>query len=149
MLASLFHLMMSVLVLLLCYLFTYQEIHWAIVFFPILLIPFMLMIMGISWFLSAFGVFVREFDQTVGILRTMLLFLSPVLYSLESVPEEYRSLFYLNPITFIIEQARNVLLHGLSPDWSGLLIYTSLAIAIAWLGRMFFQSTKKGFADVL
>lgn len=149
MLAALFHLVMSVFVLLLCYLFSYQEIHWTVIFFPLLILPFMLMIMGISWFLAAFGVFVRDVGQAVGILSTALLFLSPVLYSLESVPEEYRTLFYLNPMTFIIEQTRNVLLQGLSPDWLGLLIYAFLGIVTAWLGLMFFQSTKKGFADVL
>jgi lipopolysaccharide transport system permease protein len=54
-----------------------------------------------------------------------------------------------NPLTFIIEQARAVLIWGQQPSWSGLLIYTVVATFVAWLGYVWFQKTRKGFADVL
>ncbi|MNP57318.1 hypothetical protein D3C76_1521350 [compost metagenome] len=55
----------------------------------------------------------------------------------------------LNPLTFIIEQSRNVLIWGRIPDWLGLGVYTLAAAVVAWLGFVFFQKTRKGFADVL
>jgi lipopolysaccharide transport system permease protein len=55
----------------------------------------------------------------------------------------------LNPLTFIIEQARNALVWGFLPDWAGLGIYTFVAAGIAWAGYAWFQKTRKGFADVL
>jgi lipopolysaccharide transport system permease protein len=54
-----------------------------------------------------------------------------------------------NPLTFIIEQSRAVLLWGQLPDWSGLGLYTLLALVFAWAGFAWFQKTRKGFADVL
>ena len=54
-----------------------------------------------------------------------------------------------NPLTFIIEQAREVLVWGRLPDWAGLGIYTLAATVVAWVGYAWFQKTRKGFADVL
>jgi lipopolysaccharide transport system permease protein len=55
----------------------------------------------------------------------------------------------INPLTFIIEQAREVIIWGNLPNWSGLGIYTAVASLVAWLGFIWFQKTRKGFADVL
>ncbi|MNW13529.1 hypothetical protein D3C71_2115110 [compost metagenome] len=54
-----------------------------------------------------------------------------------------------NPLTFIIEQARDVLIWGKLPDFSGLAIYAAIAMVVAWIGYAWFQKTKGGFADVL
>jgi lipopolysaccharide transport system permease protein len=54
-----------------------------------------------------------------------------------------------NPLTFIIEQAREVLIWGHLPDWLGLSIYTLFALVMAWVGYAWFQKTRKGFADVI
>ena len=77
------------------------------------------------------------------------MFLSPVFYPLTAVPEQYRVFIIANPLTFIIEQARDVLIWGSLPNWSGLGVYTLIAAAIAWAGYAWFQKTRKGFADVL
>ena len=54
-----------------------------------------------------------------------------------------------NPLTFIIEQAREVVIWGHLPNWFGLGIYNIVAVGIAWAGYVWFQKTRKGFADVL
>jgi lipopolysaccharide transport system permease protein len=55
----------------------------------------------------------------------------------------------VNPLTFIIEQARDVLIWGRMPQWSGLGLYSMGATLFAWTGYAWFQGTRKGFADVL
>jgi lipopolysaccharide transport system permease protein len=65
------------------------------------------------------------------------------------VPEAYRWIIAANPLTFVIEQARRVVIEGGLPDWSGLLLYTLVAGGVAWGGFAWFQKTRKGFADVL
>jgi lipopolysaccharide transport system permease protein len=77
------------------------------------------------------------------------MFLSPVFYPVTSVPEEFRSFIMANPLTFIIEQAREVLIWGHLPNWIGLCIYMVIATIVAWAGYALFQKTRKGFADVL
>jgi lipopolysaccharide transport system permease protein len=55
----------------------------------------------------------------------------------------------LNPLTFIIEQARQVVIWGALPDIGGWLTYMVIAMLVAWAGFFWFQRTRKGFADVL
>ena len=68
---------------------------------------------------------------------------------LPSVPVAFRPFIMVNPQTFIIERARQVLVSGLLPNWSGLGLYTLGAVTTAWAGYAWFQKTRNGFADVL
>jgi lipopolysaccharide transport system permease protein len=78
-----------------------------------------------------------------------MMFLSPVFFPVTALPQAYRPLIMANPLTFIIEQAREVLIWGHPPNWTGLGIYTLAATVVAWSGYAWFQKTRKGFADVL
>jgi lipopolysaccharide transport system permease protein len=78
-----------------------------------------------------------------------LLFLSPVFYPVEALPENYRILLLLNPLTLVIGDARRVLIWGQPPDWAGLMLYAAASFAVAWLGFWWFQRTRRGFADVV
>jgi lipopolysaccharide transport system permease protein len=80
---------------------------------------------------------------------TVLMFLSPVFYPVSSLPIEFRPLILANPLTFIIEQMRAVVVWGEMPNWLGLFKYTIIAGLVFWLGFAWFQKTRKGFADVL
>jgi len=78
-----------------------------------------------------------------------LMFLSPVFYPVGALPEAYRPLLFLNPLTFIIEQTRAVLIWNQAPDWAGLGLYLLAGAFTAGAGLFWFQKTRKGFADVL
>lgn len=147
--SALFHSVVSIFVLLLFYLILHLHINTTIIFLPIVLFPLILLTMGVSWFLASIGVYLRDVSQTTGIVTTAMLFLAPVFYPITALPEAYRSFIYLNPLTFVIEQIRNILLWGKQPDWAGLGIYFVVSIVIAWLGLFWFQRTRRGFADVL
>ena len=147
--ASLFHTAISIGVLLAAYVLFKGFIHWTAIFIPFVLFPLVLLSLGLAWMLASLGVFLREVGQTIGLLTTVMLFLEPVFYPLSAVPEALRRLNMLNALTFIIEQARNALVWGFSPDWGGLGIYTLIVAGVAWAGYAWFQKTRKGFADVL
>ena len=78
-----------------------------------------------------------------------MLFLSPVFYSASSIPPRYAWLLQINPLTFIIEQSREVLVWGRLPNWTGLLGYSVASVIVAQLGFRWFQKARRGFADVL
>ena len=99
--------------------------------------------------LASLGVYLRDVGQTIGIITTVLMFLAPVFYPITAVPERFRPFIMANPVTFIIEQARDVLIWGNLPNWLGLGTYTLVATIVAWAGYAWFQKTRKGFADVL
>ena len=147
--SALFHAAISLLVLLLVQVTLNHVLPWTAIFFPLVLVPLLLATMGVSWFLAAIGVYLRDVTQTIGIFTTVLLFLSPIFYPVSALPEQYRIWLKLNPLTFIIEEGRKTLLFGQMPDWTGWGVYTIAGLTIAWLGFWWFQKTRKGFADVL
>ena len=147
--AALFHCVISLGVLLLAVAMFNGFLHWTVVFIPLVLLPLIILTIGLSWFLASLGVFLRDVSQSIGIITTVMLFLSPVFYPLTAVPERFRQVILMNPLTFIIEQARAVLIWGNLPNWSGLGIYTVSSMLVVWAGYAWFQKTRKGFADVL
>ena len=125
------------------------SVPWTILLLPVVILPLLLLIMGVSWWLASIGVFIRDVGQFVGMLLTVLMFMSPIFYPVSALPESVRGWLFLNPLTFIIEQARDVAIWGKLPDWGGLALYTLFAMMAAWAGLFWFQKTRKGFADVL
>ncbi len=147
--SALFHSAVSIAVLLAAQLVVQHALVWTTAFLPIVLLPLLFATMGLAWFLSSIGVYVRDIGQTIGIITTVLLFLSPVFYPVDALPENYRILLLLNPLTPIIGDARRVLIWGQAPDWIGLMIDGSASFVVAWLGFWWFQRTRRGFADVV
>lgn len=146
---SLFACIINLVVLILALMFMGYELHWTIFFIPIVLLPILFLTLGFSWFLSSLGVFVRDINQPVIIMTTIMMFLAPVFFPMNAIPNEYHMLILLNPLTFIIEQARAVLIWGQYPNVYGLFVYYVTSILVAWAGYAWFQKTRKGFADVI
>ncbi|MGR9155154.1 ABC transporter permease [Rhizobium leguminosarum] len=148
-LAAVFHMMISILVLVIAFLAFNGFFHWTVFLIPLVVLPLAMLMMGLAWFLTSLGVFVRDVGQTIGILTTVLLFMSPVFYPMSSLSEKLQWVMLLNPLTFVIEQARAVLIFGNPPNWLGLLLYSVISFLCMWGGFVFFQKTRKGFNDVL
>ena len=147
--SALFHAAISLLVLLTIQLLLDHRVPMTSVYFPVVVLPLVVMTMGIAWFLAAVGVYVRDIGHTTVVITTILLFTSPVFYPVSAMPEPYRSWMIINPLTFIIEQSRAVLILGEAPDWIGLGRYLMVGFVCAWLGYWAFQRMRRGFADVL
>ena len=147
--ASLFHTLISLGVLLSASALLAGHVHPTAALIPLVLLPFVILTLGFGWILASLGVFLRDVGHTVAILTTVLLFVSPVFYPLEAVPERFRPIVLANPLTFIIEQGREVLIWGRLPDFVGLGMYSLVAIAVAWAGYACFQRSRRAFADVI
>ena len=147
--SALFQAIVSVMVLLAAFFTMNGYLHWTVLLLPAVVLPLTIATLGFAWFLASLGVFARDIGQITGIITTVMMFLAPVFYPVSALPKEYQPLIMANPLTFIIEQARDVLLGGRLPDWHGLAIYSLISITFAWAGFWWFQKTRKGFADVL
>jgi lipopolysaccharide transport system permease protein len=147
--AALFHAIVSLIVLLVFFAIFNGFVHWTVIFLPVVLLPLLILTLGAAWGLASLGVFLRDVAQPIGLVMTVLLFASPVFYPITALPERVRPWIMLNPLTFIIEQARAVLVFGVMPSWGGLGVYSMVSILIAWVGYTWFQKTRKGFANVL
>jgi lipopolysaccharide transport system permease protein len=145
----LIHVALNVTVLLMAQLLIHGSLQWTALFLPVIMFPLIVLTLGVSWFLASFGTYVRDVSQMVGIVTTVLLFMSPIFYPASVLPEEIRPFLFLNPLTFVIEQMRDIVLIGNSPAWVRLGIYSVLSLGIGWLGFLWFQKTRKGFGDVI
>lgn len=147
--SALFHMLVSVIVLLLAELLFAHQLPWTVLLFPVVLVPLLLSVAGISWFLSALGVFVRDITQVTAMLTTMLLFLSPIFFPASAMPAELKIWMTLNPLVYFLDEARNTLIYGVAPDPTDWLVATCISAFVAWLGFAWFQKSRRAFADVL
>lgn len=148
-LSALFHFLIGVAVLLGFQLYFHGALQWTLVWLPVVLLPYFVLLMGVSWILAALGVYLRDITQLTGLLTLILMFLSPVFYPASALPEKFRGIFHLNPLTLIIEESRDVILNGRSPDLFALGLYFVLSVVVCVLGYRMFAVMKRGFADVL
>jgi lipopolysaccharide transport system permease protein len=147
--AALFHALISFMVLLLVLVLFQGGVNWTIFLFPLVILPLVLLILGISWLLCSLGVYLRDVSQVTAMLTMVLLFLTPIFYPLSMVPERFQGLIFLNPLTLMVEQAREVVILGVVPNMTHWAIYFVVSILVVWLGFSVFQKTRQGFADVL
>lgn len=147
--SALFHAFVSILVLMIAQYLINGVLYWSQLWIPLVIAPLGLLSIAAGWFLSSATVFVRDVGQIVGIVATLLLFLSPIFYPISAVPEQYQAYMYINPLTFIIEQFRDVMLWGNTPNWIGLAIYTAVSLFLCWICYRWFRYTRSSFADVI
>ena len=147
--AALFNMIISFFVWLVFYCVAIGVPSPSVLLFPLVVMPLLLLTTGCIWILMSLGVYLKDVTQVVPIITSTMMFLSPIFYPLSALPQKYWFWLYLNPITFVVEQARAVLFWGKQPEYMQMLFYTLFSLGIAWLGFAWFQKTRKGFADVL
>jgi lipopolysaccharide transport system permease protein len=146
--SSLMHSGISFLILLIL-LFQQNLFHQTWILYPVILFPFILFVTGISFIISALSVFIRDIGQILGVVVSLLMFLSPIFYKIESIPAKIRPYVALNPIATIAEESRAILIFGNYPSQSGVLWLWIIGISTLIIGIVFFKKLKNSFADVL
>lgn len=144
-----FHLGASLVVWLIFYLTVFGVPPATFFQLPLAMLPLVLLTLGISWLLAALGVYLRDVAQVVGVVTSVLLFLSPIFYPIIALPAALRPIVGLSPLSFAVEQSRNVMIWGKDLEWGAWGIHVTQAALVAWLGYACFQKVRKGFADVL
>lgn len=147
--SALFHFGVSFCVWLVAYVVLAGAPHWTVALSPLIMAPFVLFTMGLSWALAALGVFLRDVGQIIGMVVQILMFLTPIFYPASALPERFQAWLLLNPLTIPIEMMRDVMYWGHTPNWRLWMVAVLASVAMAMLGFAWFQKTRKGFADVL
>ena len=146
---ALFHTAISLLVWVLFAAVVYHQIHWTIAFLPLVMLPLVFITLGVCWIISSLGVYVRDIGQLIGVFTSFIMFMSPIFYPVESLPKAFQAVLNINPLTFVIQQARSVMIDGRLPDFAMIGIFTLASMVFAWLALVWFQRAREGFADVL
>lgn len=148
-LTALFQMVINLIVWLLFYVAIVGLPNWHILWLPVIIAPFLMMVLGVSWFLSSLGVYLKDIAQVVGVLTMVLMYLSPIFYPISMLPDAYHIFMQLSPLTYVIEQARDCMMLGKNIAWGSWGIYTLTSFVIMLLGYGWFMFTRKGFADVI
>jgi len=126
-----------------------KTIPLTIIFLPLIYLSLVLLTMGSAWFLASLGVYIRDIGQLIGVLTTVLFFMTPIFYSADAVPPAFQFIMRFNPLAMIVENFRRLLIWGEPPTFPSWAIWTGIFIILILGGYTWFMATKKGFADVL
>ncbi|MBY7995832.1 ABC transporter permease [Vibrio fluvialis] len=146
---ALFHFIIGIFVWEVAYLFIYGSLNINVVYAIVIMLPFSVLVLGLSYFLCALGVYIRDIGQVIGIGITALMFLSPIFYPLSTLPKEYHNIARINPITVPVEEIRGKLMYMQDFNLGLLAIYSMLSCIVLVIGFQFFRKLRPGFADVI
>ncbi len=121
----------------------------ALLYLPLVLFVEFLFTLGVTLLASALTVYVRDLQHILGIVVMAWQFLTPVMYSSSKVPDQYKKLFMLNPMTPIIESIRSILYYKEVPHVSELLSATLFGVFFLVFGEFVFSKLQRGFAEEL
>jgi len=105
--------------------------------------------LGLAWTIASLGVFLRDTSHAIGIGTQMWMFLTPIIYPAELVPESLKILLIINPMAHLVQAYRLTIIEGTVPDLYGFLGLTFVMVMVAGLGYIFFMRSRPAFADVL
>lgn len=148
-LSSLFNCVISYVILIVANYILNGTISFTLYQIFLAFIPLIVLAVGLGLFISAISVYLKDVGNAISVIVTMLMYLSPVFFPLSSVPEDFRGMCEVNPMTYIIENFRNVTLYGKNLDWEFFGISCIMALVIYLIGNVTFSRAKEGFADVL
>lgn len=146
---ALFHMLISLALVLACVLIFGSGYHWGILWLPVLLAPILLICLGVSWLFSALGVFLRDIGQIMQFLSMALMFASAVFYSTQKIPAAAWAYMRFNPVLLAIELSRNAVLWDRPLNFNHLWYLYAFGFATCYVGYAAFQRMKPSFADVL
>jgi lipopolysaccharide transport system permease protein len=121
----------------------------AWLYLPLLYAPFILFCLGVSFFVSALAVFFRDVNHLLGAVVSLCLFLSPIFYSMDAVPNSIRPLMTFNPLAIMAEQCRRIAIFEGAPQMSAVAMLWVWALFSVAGGLWWFRKLKNSFADVM
>jgi len=145
---ALFHMLISLCLVLLSLLVFGRGIGWGIFWLPVIIAPLVLLAMGTAWLLSALGVFFRDIAQVIQFISTALMWASGVFFSAQKYPGAWAYLRY-NPLLLAIDLTRDAALWARPLNYHHLAYLYAFGIIACWLGHLTFRRMKPAFADVL
>ena len=121
----------------------------AILYFPLAVLIEYILALGFALIFSAITVFFRDMEYILGIVTMAWQFLTPIIYPLERVPERFRTVYNLNPMTPIISMYRSIFYYKEIPDVSSLLSGSVFSVILLLIGGVVFTHMQKHFSEEL
>lgn len=123
----------------------FAALPWLI---PVMLIQFLL-VLGMNLITSALTVYVRDLEHIMGVVGMAWMYLSPVVYGISYIPENWRRWYMLNPMSPLLISYRQILYYKDTPDLALLLRALILSVVVLMAGILIFETLQKRFAEEL
>lgn len=123
--------------------------HLTSLYIPFIFLVQLILITGVSLILSSINVYFRDIENILGVIITIWMYLTPIIYPPELIPENVRFLFGLNPMVGIINAYRNTILYGVPPPLISFSFSIIISIVLFILGIYIFRRLSRSFADVV
>ena len=120
-----------------------------VLYFPLVLIVQFILQLGIALVFSSITVYVRDLQHFIGVILQLFFYATPIVYSVQTIPENFRWILKFNPMTYIIEGYRDIFYNQCRPDLKGLAILFGISIIVLIIGYMIFNKLQKKFAEEL
>jgi len=146
---ALYQALISVTILIMVKLMAGEVIASNIIFIPVLWGSYAIGICGVCWLLSLLGVVIKDVGQIMGSLINIMMFISPVFYSKELVPETIRWIADINPIAYVITETRLILIKGEMPKLSSLIIFSLCSIMTCEIALRILKRNQRKLGDWL
>ena len=122
---------------------------WSLLVLPIVIAFLVFFMTGIAWLLSTLAVYLRDVRQVVGLLLTLWMFLTPIVYPAALVPDRFKWVLDINPMTAVVDAYRAALLDDRMPSPVPLIVFAAVAFTVFVSGHWVFTRSKPTFADLL
>jgi len=123
--------------------------YWTLLYVPVILLLQILFSTGIAWFWASLCVYIPDLRQLTGLILSAMMFLTPLFYPKDAIPDKIAWISAINPMAYLIEMYRKAFLTGEIIAWREFAILGAIALGLFMAGFFWFNRTKKGFADVL
>lgn len=120
-----------------------------ILLYPLVLLVQYVLLLGISLIVSSVTVYFRDLQHFIGVLLQLFFYATPIVYSLETIPENFRWILKLNPMTYVIEGYRAIFYNQQMPNMKMLGVVFIIGIVLTVLGYLIFNKLQKKFAEEL
>lgn len=120
-----------------------------IIFYPLVLLAQYLLLIGISLIISSISVYVRDLQHLIGVAMQLLFYATPIVYASETIPDNFKWILYLNPMTYIINGYRDIFYNQKMIDVIPTLLLIIISIILCLIGYIIFNKLQKGFAEQL
>ena len=126
-----------------------QRLHLTIFLLPLIMVPQLIFTLGLSYLIAVFGTYVPDIRETLRVFVRAMFFMTPILWPAGRVPEDYRFLVDYNPLSFLVEAHRNLILEGTLPFGERAIYFCLVAVILFVAGLALFNRVKHNFGDLL
>jgi len=120
-----------------------------VIFYPLIYIIQYILVLGISFIVSSITVYIRDLQHLISVAMQLLFYATPIVYASNTIPDNFKWILNLNPMTYIINGYRDIFYNQTMPDVKALLILGIIMIAVCIIGYGIFSKLQKGFAEEL